>query len=72
MNIGKKKMKAIGSIGGMSRESAFTYYEILKKEVIKALGCAEIGKLISKKDSALPARDTTIIHTKEAVKLALE
>ena len=72
MNIGKKKMKAIGSIGGMSRESAITYYEILNKEVITALGCAEIGMLFSQKDNALPALDTTIIHTKDAVKPALE
>lgn len=65
-------MKTIGLIGGMSWKSAITYYEILNKEVIKALGCAEIGMLINQKDSALPARDTTIIHTKDAVKLALE
>lgn len=65
-------MKTIGSISGMSWESAITYYEILNKEVITTLGCAEIGMLISKKDSALPARDTTIIHTKDAVKPALE
>jgi aspartate/glutamate racemase len=72
LNIEKEKMKTIGLIGGMSWESAITYYEILNKEVIKALGCAETGMLISKKDSALPARDTTIIHTKDAVKPALE
>lgn len=65
-------MKTIGLIGGMSWESAITYYEILNKEVIKAFGCAEIGMLFSQKDSALPARDTTIIHTKDAVKPALE
>ena len=35
------------------------------------LGCTEIGMLISQKDSLLPVYDTTIIHAKEAAKLAL-
>ena len=36
------------------------------------LGCTEIGMLISQKDSVLPVYDTTIIHAKEAAKLALK
>ena len=36
------------------------------------LGCTEIGMLIGEKDSALPTYDTTIIHAKEAAKLALQ
>lgn len=35
------------------------------------LGCTEIGMLISQKDSLLPVYDTTIIHAKEAARLAL-
>ncbi len=35
------------------------------------LGCTEIGMLISEKDSVLPVYDTTIIHAKEAARLAL-
>ena len=31
-------MKTIGLIGGMSWESTITYYEILNKEIAKALG----------------------------------
>ncbi len=36
------------------------------------LGCTEIGMLITQKDSVLPVYDTTIIHAKEAARLALE
>lgn len=36
------------------------------------LGCTEIGMLISQKDSLLPVYDTTIIHAKEAARLALK
>ncbi|RKM61238.1 aspartate/glutamate racemase family protein [Butyrivibrio sp. CB08] len=35
------------------------------------LGCTEIGMLIGDKDSCLPTYDTTIIHAKAAVKMAL-
>lgn len=35
------------------------------------LGCTEIGMLITQKDSLLPVYDTTIIHAKEAARLAL-
>ena len=31
-------MKTIGLIGGMSWESTITYYEILNREVVSALG----------------------------------
>jgi len=36
------------------------------------LGCTEIGLLIKQKDSALPVFDTTQIHAKHAVRLALK
>lgn len=36
------------------------------------LGCTEIGLLIRAEDSALPAFDTTLIHTHAAVQKALE
>ncbi len=35
------------------------------------LGCTEIGLLIQQKDTPLPVFDTTILHAKTAVKLAL-
>ena len=36
------------------------------------LGCTEIGLLIRQSDSPLPVFDTTVIHAKRAVELALE
>ena len=36
-------MKTIGLIGGMSWESTITYYEILNKEIAKALGVQNHG-----------------------------
>ena len=36
------------------------------------LGCTEIGLLIHQTDSSLPVFDTTVIHAKQAVELALE
>ena len=38
-------MKTIGLIGGMSWESTITYYEILNKEVVKALGGFHSSKI---------------------------
>lgn len=35
------------------------------------LGCTEIGLLIQQSDSSLPVFDTTLIHAKQAAKLAL-
>lgn len=36
------------------------------------LGCTEIGLLVSKADAAVPLFDTTVIHAKAAVDLALD
>jgi len=36
------------------------------------LGCTEIGMLVKQEDTAIPLLDTTIIHAKAAVDLALE
>ena len=39
-------MKTIGLIGGMSWESTITYYEILNKEIAKALGGFHSAKIM--------------------------
>lgn len=39
-------MKTIGMIGGMSWESTVTYYEILNKETVKALGGLHSSKIL--------------------------
>ena len=39
-------MKTIGLIGGMSWESTITYYEILNKEIVKALGGFHSAKIM--------------------------
>jgi aspartate racemase len=36
------------------------------------LGCTEIGLLVNQKDSPIPLFDTTVIHARSAVQLALE
>ncbi len=58
-------------------ESRDAYKEIIEKlrdmgaeGVI--LGCTEIGLLIKQKDTSLPVFDTTMIHARTAVELALE
>ena len=35
------------------------------------LGCTEIGLLIHQSDVSVPVFDTTVIHTKKAVQIAL-
>jgi len=36
------------------------------------LGCTELGLIVDQKDVSLPLFDTTIIHAKKALRLALE
>jgi aspartate racemase len=63
-------------VGILREESRRTYASIIEKlraEGAEAviLGCTEIGLLISQEDSVLPVYDTTVIHAKKAVELAL-
>ena len=39
-------MKTIGLIGGMSWESTITYYEVLNKEIVRALGGFHSAKIL--------------------------
>jgi aspartate racemase len=39
-------MKTIGLIGGMSWESTITYYEVLNKEIVSALGGFHSAKIL--------------------------
>ena len=64
----------LGKILDSSRKEYKRIISYLKEQGAEGviLGCTEIGMLISQKDSDLPVYDTTIIHAKEAAKLALE
>ena len=44
--ITEKFMKTVGLIGGMSWESTITYYEVLNKEVVSALGGFHSAKIL--------------------------
>jgi aspartate racemase len=54
-------MKTIGLIGGIAQEGAEGFI----------LGCTEIPLLIKQEHSALPAFDTTFLHSQAAVRFAL-
>ncbi|MFK5881354.1 MAG: aspartate/glutamate racemase family protein [Sulfurospirillum sp.] len=61
-------------LGEIKDESKKAFIEIIKKEkevngVI--LGCTEIGMLVSQNDMDINVYDTTVIHAKEAVRMAL-
>lgn len=64
----------LGKILDSSRKEYQRIISYLKEQGAEGviLGCTEIGMLISQKDSVLPVYDTTIIHAKEAAKLALK
>lgn len=64
----------VGKIKDASREKFKKIMDTLKKEGADGviLGCTEIGLLIHQEDASLPVFDTTIIHAKSAVELALE
>ncbi len=63
----------LGTILDQSRISVQKMIDDLKNKSAQGiiLGCTEIGLLIKQKDSALPVFDTTQIHAKHAVRLAL-
>lgn len=64
----------IGEIKADSRKKFQEIIDRLKAQGAEGviLGCTEIGLLIHQSDSPLPVFDTTLIHAKRAVELALE
>ena len=64
----------LGKVLDSSRKEYQRIIAYLKEQGAEGviLGCTEIGMLISQKDSLLPVYDTTIIHAKEAARLALK
>ncbi len=63
----------MGEIRDESRRRFQTVIEALKDKGAQGviLGCTEIGLLIQQSQSSLPVFDTTLIHAKQAVELAL-
>lgn len=64
-------------VGKILDKSRVRFQEVIKRLQEKGaegviLGCTEIGLLIHQSDSALPVFDTTLIHAKKAVELALD
>lgn len=64
-------------VGQMKDESRKEFQRIIDNLKAKGaegviLGCTEIGLLIQQQDSSLPVFDTTQIHAKRAVEIALE
>lgn len=64
-------------VGKILDKSRVRFQEVIKRLQEKGaegviLGCTEIGLLIHQPDSALPVFDTTLIHAKKAVELALD
>ena len=64
----------LGNVLDTSREEYKRIISYMKDRGAEGviLGCTEIGMLISEEDSVLPTYDTTLIHAKEAAKLALQ
>ena len=64
----------VGEIKADSRKKFQAIIDRLKAQGAEGviLGCTEIGLLIHQSDSPLPVFDTTLIHAKRAVELALE
>lgn len=64
----------MGEIKAGSRKKFQAIIDCLKAQGAEGviLGCTEIGLLIHQSDSPLPVFDTTLIHAKRAVELALE
>jgi len=64
-------------VGVISQESKKKYAEIIEKLALDGaegviLGCTEIPLLIKQEDVSIPVFDTTEIHSKAAVKFAIE
>lgn len=64
-------------VGKILDKSRVRFQEVIKRLQEKGaegviLGCTEIGLLIHQPDSTLPVFDTTLIHAKKAVELALD
>ncbi len=64
----------LGRIEDSSRETYREIMERLAEEGAQAiiLGCTEIGLLVGEDDAAAPLLDTTVLHARAAVELALE
>lgn len=64
-------------VGQIKDESRKRFQKIIDSMILRGaegviLGCTEIGLLIHQSDSSVPIFDTTIIHAKLAVEIALE
>ncbi len=68
------KEVCMGIISEISRKKFYDIIENLGKQGAQGviLGCTEVGMLISQNNTTLPVFDTTLIHAKEAARLALE
>ncbi|MEG0274646.1 MAG: aspartate/glutamate racemase family protein [Longicatena sp.] len=68
------KELCLGEVNDGSRETFKIIIDKLKQEGAEGiiLGCTEIGLLIHPTDVFIPVFDTTLIHAKSAVKLALD
>lgn len=64
----------LGIISELSRRKFHDIIEKLGEQGAQGviLGCTEVGMLICQDDTDLPVFDTTLIHAKEAARLALE
>ena len=63
-------------VGKINEKSRKIFQKIIEKMQEKGaegviLGCTEIGLLIHQSDVSVPVFDTTVIHTKKAVQIAL-
>jgi len=63
-------------VGKVLPESKRTYLEIIRSLEKRGaqgviLGCTEIGLLVNQADTSTPLYDTTLIHARAAVELAL-
>ncbi|KLU64386.1 aspartate racemase [Desulfosporosinus acididurans] len=64
-------------LGQILEESRANYKRIIQNLIEQGakgiiLGCTEIGLLVKPEDSTVPLFDTTVLHAKEAVNLALK
>ena len=65
-------MKRIGLLGGMSWESSSEYYRLVNELVRERLGgLSSADLLVGPDDAAVPVFDTTALHVRAAVDLAL-
>ena len=64
-------------LGVVKPDSKAAYLSVIEKLQSRGaqgilLGCTELGLIVSQEDVALPLFDTTVIHAKKALALALE